>query len=139
MIDLFGGHPDTTPLGNASDVQLLDTTLRDGEQAPGVSLTPAEKARIARRLDAADVDVIEAGSACTGPGERETIDRVTDLALDARGDSAAQRRWIVGAWAATLLAIGASLGGLGQWLLVDDLLKCLMRHRIDSRRVTTNA
>ncbi|MEF8785760.1 MAG: (R)-citramalate synthase [Haloarculaceae archaeon] len=83
MIDLFGGHPETTPLSDAGDVQFLDTTLRDGEQAPGVSLTPDEKARIARGLDDAAIDVIEAGSACTGPGERETISRVTDLDLDA--------------------------------------------------------
>ncbi|QSG13396.1 Isopropylmalate/homocitrate/citramalate synthase [Halapricum desulfuricans] len=69
--------------GRPEDVQLLDTTLRDGEQAPGVSLTPEEKARIARALDDAGVDVIEAGSAVTGPGERETISRVTDLDLDA--------------------------------------------------------
>jgi len=79
---LFG-----TSLGSSSgrleDVQLLDTTLRDGEQAPGVSLTPTEKARIAQSLDAAGIDVIEAGSAVTGPGERETISRVTDLDLDA--------------------------------------------------------
>ncbi|QSG13662.1 (R)-citramalate synthase [Halapricum desulfuricans] len=79
---LFG-----TSLGSSSgrleDVQLLDTTLRDGEQAPGVSLTPEEKARIAQSLDAAGIDVIEAGSAVTGPGERETISRVTDLDLDA--------------------------------------------------------
>ena len=65
------------------DVQLLDTTLRDGEQAPGVSLTPAQKADIARELDRAGVTVIEAGSACTGPGERQAIDRVTDLDLEA--------------------------------------------------------
>jgi len=65
------------------DVQLLDTTLRDGEQAPGVSLSPDEKATIARELDAAGVSVIEAGSACTGPGEQRAIDRVTDLDLDA--------------------------------------------------------
>jgi len=83
VIDLFGGHPDTTPLADVGDVQFLDTTLRDGEQAPGVSLTPEEKARIARELDRADIDVIEAGSACTGPGERETIRRVTSLDLDA--------------------------------------------------------
>jgi len=83
VIDLFGGHPDTTPLADVGDVQFLDTTLRDGEQAPGVSLTPEEKARIARELDQADIDVIEAGSACTGPGERETIRRVTSLDLDA--------------------------------------------------------
>ena len=83
MIDLFGGYPETTPLSDVGDVQFLDTTLRDGEQAPGVSLTPEEKARIARGLDRAEVDYIEAGSACTGPGERETISRVTDLGLDA--------------------------------------------------------
>ncbi len=83
MIDLFGGHPETDALSEVDDVQFLDTTLRDGEQAPGVSLTPEEKARVARRLDAAEIDVIEAGSACTGPGERATIDRVTDLDLDA--------------------------------------------------------
>nr|WP_175501367.1 (R)-citramalate synthase [Halogeometricum limi] len=65
------------------DVQLLDTTLRDGEQAPGISLSPEEKADIARALDRANVAYIEAGSACTGEGERETIRRVTDLGLDA--------------------------------------------------------
>ncbi len=83
MIDLFGGHPDTTALSDVSDVQFLDTTLRDGEQAPGISLTPEEKAHIARKLDDANIDVIEAGSACTGPGERETIRRVTNLDVSA--------------------------------------------------------
>ena len=83
MIDLFGGHPETNALSDVSDVQFLDTTLRDGEQAPGISLTPEEKARIAQRLDDANIDVIEAGSACTGPGERETIQRVTDLDVSA--------------------------------------------------------
>ncbi|QGN06165.1 2-isopropylmalate synthase [Halorhabdus sp. CBA1104] len=80
---LFGEHPATEPLESLSDVALLDTTLRDGEQAPGVSLSPEEKARIARELDAAGIDVIEAGSAVTGPGERETIRRVTSMDLDA--------------------------------------------------------
>ncbi|ACV46176.1 pyruvate carboxyltransferase [Halomicrobium mukohataei DSM 12286] len=80
---LFGGHPLTRDLSDADGVQFLDTTLRDGEQAPGISLSPDEKARIARQLDAAEIDVIEAGSACTGPGERKTISRVADLDLDA--------------------------------------------------------
>ncbi|GGN13703.1 2-isopropylmalate synthase [Halarchaeum nitratireducens] len=66
------------------DVQFLDTTLRDGEQAPGVSLSPDQKADIARRLDDAGVAAIEAGSACTSAAERETIRRVTSLGLDAR-------------------------------------------------------
>ncbi|SNZ12693.1 D-citramalate synthase [Natronoarchaeum philippinense] len=84
MTDLFGGSPETNPLyDDATDVQLLDTTLRDGEQAPGISLTPEEKADIAQALDRAEIDVIEAGSACTGEGERQTIRRVTDLGLDA--------------------------------------------------------
>ncbi|ELY95164.1 (R)-citramalate synthase [Natrialba hulunbeirensis JCM 10989] len=64
-------------------VQLLDTTLRDGEQAPGVSLSPDEKVELARSLERAGVSVIEAGSACTGAGERRAISRVTDLDLDA--------------------------------------------------------
>jgi len=80
---LFGDHPATRPLDEADGVQFLDTTLRDGEQAPGVSLTPADKADIARALDRAAIDVIEAGSACTGAGERETISQVTALDLDA--------------------------------------------------------
>ena len=44
-----------------SDVLIFDTTLRDGEQAPGNSLSPEEKLRLARQLDALRVDVIEAG------------------------------------------------------------------------------
>lgn len=82
MIDLLGGHPETDALGDAA-VQLLDTTLRGDKQAPGVSLTPEEKPRVARGLDAAGIDIIKTGSACTGSGERAAIDRVPDLDLDA--------------------------------------------------------
>ena len=71
------------PLTHLEEVQLLDTTLRDGEQMPGVSLTPAEKVDVARELDAAGVHVIEAGSACTSEGEREGIRRIADEGLDA--------------------------------------------------------
>jgi D-citramalate synthase len=77
LIDLFA------PEGAHTHVEFLDTTLRDGEQAPGVSLTPAEKQQIARALDDAGVGVVEAGSAVTSADERETISRVTDLDLDA--------------------------------------------------------
>jgi D-citramalate synthase len=79
--NLFEGSSGS--LVSGTTVQLLDTTLRDGEQAPGISLTPEEKADIARALDRAEVQYIEAGSACTGAGERETIRRVTSLDLDA--------------------------------------------------------
>ena len=47
------------------NIKVLDTTLRDGEQTPGVSLTPKEKLRIATKLDEIKVDYIEAGSAIT--------------------------------------------------------------------------
>jgi len=53
--------------------RFLDTTLRDGEQTPGVSLTPENKLRIAKRLDELGVHVIEAGSAIASEGEIRAI------------------------------------------------------------------
>jgi len=47
---------------------ILDTTLRDGEQTPGVSLTPENKLSIAKRLDELGVQIIEAGSAIASEG-----------------------------------------------------------------------
>ncbi|MBI5680442.1 MAG: 2-isopropylmalate synthase [Methanobacterium sp.] len=65
------------------NARILDTTLRDGEQTPGVSLTPDEKLRIAIKLDELGVDVIEAGSAITSEGEREGIKKVSSEGLKA--------------------------------------------------------
>ena len=48
-------------------VRIFDTTLRDGEQAPGFSLRPAEKLQLARQLDALGVDIIEAGFPIASP------------------------------------------------------------------------
>ncbi len=64
-------------------VKILDTTLRDGEQTPGVSLTPDEKLRIALRLDTLGIDIIEAGSAITSEGEREGIRKIAAEGLNA--------------------------------------------------------
>lgn len=64
-------------------VRFLDTTLRDGEQTPGVSLSREEKLAIASGLDALGVQVIEAGSAMTSVGERQSIKAVAALGLDA--------------------------------------------------------
>jgi 2-isopropylmalate synthase len=50
-------------------VTVFDTTLRDGEQSPGASMTPAEKLRLARQLDALGVDVIEAGFPVSSPDD----------------------------------------------------------------------
>jgi D-citramalate synthase len=64
-------------------VHLLDTTLRDGEQTPGVSLSLDEKLTIARELNALGIDVIEAGSAMTSAGERKSIKAIASEGLDA--------------------------------------------------------
>lgn len=64
-------------------MKVLDTTLRDGEQTPGVSLTPDKKLEIAKALDDLGVDIIEAGSAITSEGEREGIKRIVDAGLNA--------------------------------------------------------
>jgi (R)-citramalate synthase len=65
------------------NIRFLDTTLRDGEQTPGVALKTEEKVWIARKLDELGVDIIEAGSAITSEGEREAIRAVSAEGLDA--------------------------------------------------------
>jgi D-citramalate synthase len=64
-------------------VRIFDTTLRDGEQTPGVSLTPAQKLEIATHLSEIGVHVIEAGSAAASAGERESIRLISDAGLSA--------------------------------------------------------
>jgi len=66
----FGpGVPDGT-------VRVFDTTLRDGEQAPGAGLTAAEKLEVARQLARLKVDVIEAGFPAASPGDFEAVNRI---------------------------------------------------------------
>jgi 2-isopropylmalate synthase len=55
---------------------IFDTTLRDGEQAPGIALTPDEKVAIAQQLAKLRVDVIEAGFAASSPGDFEAVSRI---------------------------------------------------------------
>src|ERR1041385_5843954 len=57
-------------------VRIFDTTLRDGEQAPGFSLRVSEKLRLARQLDALGVDVIEAGFPIASPADAEAVHRI---------------------------------------------------------------
>ncbi len=57
-------------------VRIFDTTLRDGEQSPGATMTLEEKLRIARMLEKLGVDVIEAGFPAASPGEIESVKRI---------------------------------------------------------------
>jgi len=66
-----------------NNLRFLDTTLRDGEQTPGVSLNPDQKLEIATKLADIGIDVIEAGSAAASEGEREAIRLIADAGLGA--------------------------------------------------------
>ncbi len=57
---------------------IFDTTLRDGEQSPGASMTKEEKLRIARQLEKLGVDVIEAGFAVASPGDADAIKAIAE-------------------------------------------------------------
>jgi len=62
-------------------IKIFDTTLRDGEQTPGVSLTPEDKLKIAIQLDKLGVDTIEAGFPITSRGESEAVKAIAEAGL----------------------------------------------------------
>ena len=66
-----------------SRVRIFDTTLRDGEQTPGVSLTTEQKVMIARQLDKLGVDTIEAGMPIVSPGEKQAVEKIAKTGLNA--------------------------------------------------------
>src|SRR2546422_4041126 len=83
------------PQPTGDRVFIFDTTLRDGEQSPGASLTPDQKVVIAWQLARLGVDVIEAGFPLSSPGDFEAVQRIarqirgpmiTALARAARAD-----------------------------------------------------
>ncbi len=61
---------------------IFDTTLRDGEQSPGASMTKDEKVRIAKALEKMKVDVIEAGFPIASPGDFEAVQAVANTIKD---------------------------------------------------------
>ncbi len=63
-------------------VIIFDTTLRDGEQSPGASMTREEKIRIAKQLEKLRVDVIEAGFAAASNGDFESIKAIASVIKD---------------------------------------------------------
>ena len=65
-------------------VSVFDTTLRDGEQTPGVSLPVSYKIQIAKQLDKLGVDIIEAGFPAASKGEFEAVKKISNLGLNAK-------------------------------------------------------
>nr|QNO51426.1 2-isopropylmalate synthase [Methanosarcinales archaeon ANME-1 ERB6] len=65
-------------------IEIFDTTLRDGEQTPGISFTTEQKRTIARQLDALGVDIIEAGTPITSKEEKEVVQLICDGGLSAK-------------------------------------------------------
>jgi 2-isopropylmalate synthase len=70
-------------LDRMDKVRIFDTTLRDGEQTPGVSVTPEQKFKIAIKLDEIGVDAIEVGFPIVSQGEMDAIKAITKQGLNA--------------------------------------------------------
>jgi 2-isopropylmalate synthase len=66
-----------------SQVQIFDTTLRDGEQVPGCKLNTKQKLVIAEQLDALGVDVIEAGFPVSSPGDFKSVEEIAKIIKNA--------------------------------------------------------
>ena len=83
-------------------VEIFDTTLRDGEQSPGISLSVEEKVEIARQLARLKVDVIEAGFPITSEGDFESVSRIASEVKGPRiaGLARIHEQDIVRAWEA---------------------------------------
>jgi len=72
--DIIAPEPTTTPITFHKDqVRIFDTTLRDGEQCPGASMTFEEKLEVAELLDEMGVDIIEAGFPVASDGDFESV------------------------------------------------------------------
>ena len=72
------------PKLNIKDVVIYDSTLRDGEQTPGISFSPEQKLTIARKLDEMHVPEIEAGFPAVSENERDSVKAISSLGLNAR-------------------------------------------------------
>lgn len=66
------------------DVRFFDTTLRDGEQAPGMALGQDDKLLLAKAIDELGVDSMEIGFAASGDAEKETLTKISQLGLNAK-------------------------------------------------------
>ncbi len=70
--------------GSTRTIEIFDTTLRDGEQTPGISFSKEQKRAIARQLDKLGVDIIEAGYPISSREELEMVKLISDEGLSAK-------------------------------------------------------
>ena len=66
-----------------TQIQIFDTTLRDGEQVPGCKLNTPQKIIIAKQLDLLGVDVIEAGFPVSSPGDFKSVEEISKIVKNA--------------------------------------------------------
>ncbi|HJU13992.1 MAG TPA: 2-isopropylmalate synthase [Candidatus Nitrosotalea sp.] len=97
-------------------VRIFDTTLRDGEQTPGVALTPEQKLAIAQKLDELGVDAIEAGFPIISDGERKAVRDIARAGLRAEvcGLARTERKDIDA-------AVDAGLGYIHTFIATSDI------------------
>ena len=90
----------------ADRIYIFDTTLRDGEQAPGYSMNLDEKIRVAKQLETLGVDIIEAGFAISSPGDAESVRAIAGAVNDVTVASLARalQKDIDAAWEAVRVA-----------------------------------
>src|SRR5437660_7019298 len=73
-------------MGDPAVIRIFDTTLRDGEQSPGATMTTEEKLQVAEQLVRLNVDIIEAGFPAASPGDLEAV---REIARRTRGPAVA--------------------------------------------------
>jgi 2-isopropylmalate synthase len=71
-------------MDSKDNLVIFDTTLRDGEQSPGASMTKDEKVRIAKALEKLQVDVIEAGFAISSQGDFDAVQAIANTVKESR-------------------------------------------------------
>lgn len=107
-------------MGDKNRIYLFDTTLRDGEQSPGVSLNVEEKLEIAYQLANLGVDVIEAGFPIASPGDFQAVRTIAQKVKGPiiAGLCRATRMDIDRGWDA--LKYAESPGSIRSWLLLTS-------------------
>jgi 2-isopropylmalate synthase len=110
-------------------VVVFDTTLRDGEQSPGCSMTAAEKIKLAQKLERLGVDVIEAGFPSASPGEAGAVEAVAAEVRTVKVAALARAK------EADIVAAGAALKGAAR-PLIHTFLATSELHLVHKLKIT---